>query len=201
MGVVNDDDRYEWLAVKPPNRLRRIGCGSVAMLTLICACGVLATVGANAFGPEDHEVSPVALTAGGTAGVILLAWGVFAVIRGYWHDWRLRRNGEIVSATIDWKDSNSDGDGGYTWQMRVSGRTRAGDTFSRSLSTGYRPPREVGSRVDVRYYAPLKRIALVERGLGAMITTIIGELFSLGILAAMLYLIVAIIHGVVRLWT
>src|SRR5262249_53693406 len=101
-------------------------------------------------------------------------------------------------ATVESIESTYDGDGDYKWSARVTGRTRSGDTFSRQVFTGYRQPPEPGMPMEVRYYAQTKGIDTVERTVGQWVSTVIGDLFALGFVGVVVYLLVAIIWAETR---
>jgi hypothetical protein len=168
----------------------------VVVLVAVCVCGGLISVGVGGRG----EVGRVALTVSGLATVPLLGWGVQRMCVGFWSRWLLWRRGEVVSAVIESTESRYYAEEGTSWYARVSGRTSAGHTFNRSLPTGSRRAGEVGAHVTVRYYPPLRRIALVERGALAFVQNAAAELVALGVVAGLLYLIGAIVVGLVQLW-
>jgi hypothetical protein len=165
-------------------------------LVAVGVCGGLVAVGVDGRG----QLGRVALTVSGLAAIALLAWGVRRMCAGFWSRWLLWRRGEVVPAVIESTESRHYAEEGISWYARVSGRTSAGHAFSGSLPTGSRKAGEVGDYVSVRYYPPLGRIALVERGAPAFVQNAAAELVAVGVLAGLLYLIAAIGVGLVSLW-
>jgi hypothetical protein len=144
------------------------------------------------------NVSGWPLAVAGIGAALLLGWLAVQHVNGYLRLWRLRLHGEIVLSTVKSIESTYDGDGDYKWSARVVGRTRSGDTFSRQVPTGYREPPEPGKPMAVRYYAQTKGIDTVQRTVGDWVSTVVVDLFALGIFVVVVYLLVAFIWAEIR---
>jgi len=177
-------------------RFRRIVITTIVVSTLICVCGGLITAWGN-----DNEVADWPIAVGGIAALLLLGWGVVGIIRSFQRSWRLFRHGELIWATVEWKRPVSDGDGGHTWDVQVSGRTRDGQIFRRMLRAGYTEPPAVGGTMEVRHDAATGATELVERGPGAVAIFVVVELVLVLLLGGLLYTIGAIIWAYARALT
>ncbi|BCJ75478.1 hypothetical protein CS0771_50220 [Catellatospora sp. IY07-71] len=196
-----DDDRDRRRETLRTGLRRRVAGFAVAVL-LLAICSGASLVWGDAF-PDAGDALPERLAASAALGVglLLLGWAGYAAVRAYVTHWRAVLEAEIVPATILETYYVGDGEGGYRWDVRVTGRTRSGTvSFNRRVYFGYDDPGPVGSSIMVRYHAGLRRISTVDRGVLAVVTSVLGHLLALGGIALVFYSLWRVAVLVAGLW-
>ncbi|GAA1621069.1 hypothetical protein ACFQY4_24195 [Catellatospora bangladeshensis] len=196
-----DDDRDRWRDTLRTGLRRRIAGFAVAGLLLVIGVGASLLWG-DAF-PDAGDALPerLAATAALGVGLLLLGWAGYAAVRAYVTHWRAVMEAEIVPATIVETYYVGDGEGGYRWDVRVAGSARSGAvSFNRRVYFGHDDPGPVGSSITVRYHAGLRRISTVDRGVLAVVTSVIGHLLALGGVGLLFYSLWRVAVLIAGLW-
>ncbi len=196
-----DDDRDRRRDTLRSAFRRRFAGFAVAVL-LVAICLGASLLWGDAF-PDagDPMAERLAATAALGVGLFLLGWAGYAAVRAYATHWRAVLQAEIVPATIVETYYVGDGEGGYRWDVRVTGRIRSGAvSFNRRVYFGHDDPGPVGSSIMVRYHAGLRRISTVDRGVLAVVTSVLGHLLALGGIALLVYALWRVAVLIAALW-
>ncbi len=192
------DDEREYPARPWP--WGRLAWAAAAVVLLTFACGGMLSA-EPAGGGVDLPPDRLAMTAGLITVLLLIGWLVSWLAVVYVRLLRVVFAGEVVRATVTERESRIDAEGDRTWQVRVTGLTSSGAAFNRGLSFGYHEPGPVGSVVEVRYHAGLRRIWQLDRGFAAFAMVVFGHLTALWGFVVLAVLAYFSVLGIGQVWT